>query len=98
MISISPEALEVIRRKNQPVYLDLPPVIQGGCCLPSIQECPVIRFDPPRDAARQEYEVHEIQGVTVHVPRQMPRDGSFTIKVSSFLGWNRVVLEGWRLL
>ena len=98
MISISPEALEVIRRRNQPVYLDLPPAVQGGCCLPGIQECPVVRFAPPWDAARQEYVVEEIQGVTVHVPRRMPRDGNFTLKVSAFLGLSRIVLEGWKLL
>jgi hypothetical protein len=98
MLSIRPDALALIRRRNRPVYLDLPPVVQGGCCLPSLQECPVIRFSPPRDAARQQYEVQEIQGVTVHVPRRMPRDGNFTLKVSSFLGLKRVVLEGWRLL
>ncbi len=98
MLSIHPDALGLIRERKGAIWLDLPPVVQGGCCLPSLQECPVIRFAPPRDAARQQYQAQEIQGVTVHVPRQMPREGDFTIRVSSFLGMKRVVLDGWRLL
>lgn len=98
MISISPQALAIIRERKQPIHLDLPPVVTGGCCLPSIRECPVIRFGPPRSSPRKHYSVQSIDGITVHVPRGMPEEGNFTITVSSFLGIKRVVLEGWRLL
>lgn len=98
MITISPEALDLIRAKGQPIHLDMPPIVQSGCCMPPIQECPAVRFGAPGGEPSGGYDVQEIQGVTVHVPRRMPRDGNFKLQVSSFLGFRRVVLEGWHLL
>ncbi len=96
MLSISPAAADLIRARNAPIRLDLPPRAGGGCCLPDIQECPAVRFGAPRDAAR--YDARIIDGLTVYVPREFPSQGPLTIAVQSFLGFRRVVVEGWRLL
>ncbi len=96
MLSISPAALALIRERNQPVHLDLPPPVGRGCCLGELQECPTVRFGVPRDASR--YELRTIDGVVVYVPRELrPRD-PLTLVLQSFLGFRRVVVEGWRLL
>jgi hypothetical protein len=96
MLSISPAALELIRKRNEPVFLDVPPPVGRGCCLGELQECPSVRFGVPRDASR--YEAREIDGVTVYVPRELPSRDPLTLVVQSFLGFRRVVVEGWRLL
>ena len=92
MLTISPQACELIRKRPGPIHLDMPPVVQGGCCV-SIQECPEVRFGPPRDPHR--YVEMSIQGISVYVPRRMPMERDYTIIVSSLLGFRRVVLEGW---
>lgn len=92
MLSISPEACAVIRKRAGPIHLDMPPLVQGGCCV-SIQECPEVRFGPPRDPQR--YVETTIEGIRVYVPRRMPMQRDYTIVVSSLLGLRRVVLEGW---
>jgi hypothetical protein len=98
-LSISPEAVDLIRERKQPVYLDMPRFIRGGCCAPNLQECPTVRFGAPPERERESYVEQSLGGVTVFVPRRMEQKrGDFTITVSSFLGMRRVVLEGWTLL
>ena len=92
MLSISGDALEIIRKKSGTIHLDLPPVIRGGCCV-AIQECPEVRFGPPRDP--RNYRQHALQGITVYVPKQMLPERDYAIVVASLLGFRRVVLEGW---
>lgn len=92
MLKISSEARELIGKKPGPIHLDMPPVVQGGCCV-SIQECPEVRFGPPRDP--RPYVEMDVQGISVYVPRRMPMERDYTIIVTSLLGFRRVVLEGW---
>jgi hypothetical protein len=92
VLTISDEALAIIRTKPQPVHLDMPPAVDGGCCA-SIQECPTVRFGEPRDP--HNYVEQTIQGVRVLLPRRMPRHGKFTLTVSRFFWMKSVVLEGW---
>ncbi len=92
MLRISPEACDLIRKRPGPIHLDMPPMIQGGCCV-GIQECPEVRFGAPRDPRR--YVQMDVQGISVFVPRRMPLERDYTIIVSSLLGFRRVVLEGW---
>ena len=98
MLSISSEALELIRSRNQPVHLDLPRrLVHGGCCTPNLAECPTVRFGAPRDG--KDYVEQTIDGVTIYMPR--PLSGTrrqLRLDVSSFLGFKRVVVEGWELL
>lgn len=92
MLSISADALEIIRKKSGTIHLDLPPVIRGGCCV-AIQECPEVRFGPPREP--RDYRREALQGITVYVPRRMLPERDYAIVVTSLLGFRRVVLEGW---
>jgi hypothetical protein len=98
MLSISEAALQMIRSRNEAVHLDLPPrLVHGGCCTPNLAECPTVRFGPPRDG--KEYAQQTIDGVTVYVPQPLSRTRrQLRLDVSSFLGWKRLVVEGWDLL
>jgi hypothetical protein len=92
MLSISPDALAIIGKKGRAIHLDLPPVSRGGCCV-AIQECPEVRYGPPRDQRR--YEEHLLQGIKVYVPKEMHLERKYTITVASLFGLKWVVLEGW---
>jgi hypothetical protein len=50
----------------------------------------------PRDGSG--YEDRTLQDVLVRVPRGFPDDPALTIAVSRFLGFKRLVVEGWRLV
>jgi hypothetical protein len=94
MLKITPEALELIRKRREGVFLELPKVV-SGCCY-RIQECPMVRFGEPRD--RSTYEETRIGDQPVWVPRDFPgEDMALTIVVSQFLWVKRLALEGWRL-
>jgi hypothetical protein len=93
MISITEEALGFIRQRAQPVYLELPRPVTG-CCF-YLQECPSVRFGKPREASQ--YRERTVQGVALLVPRGLPEDSPLTLTVSRFLGFSRVVVDGWRL-
>lgn len=94
MISISAEARQWIREKNEPVHLDLPKAV-SSCCF-DLQECPVVRFGKPQDAVK--YEEKIIDEMTVWVPRKISEEEKLQITVSKFLGFKRLVVEGWRLV
>jgi hypothetical protein len=50
----------------------------------------------PHDDSK--YEERTLQDVVVRVPRGFSDDTALTIAVSSFLGFKRLVIEGWRLV
>jgi len=91
MLSFSPEALEHAKASGKPLYLDLPPVI--GCCI-QIRECPAVRTGIPHQP--QAYQKTVIDGITVYIPNEFP-DVDLTIGLSSFLGFKRLVIDGWHL-
>ena len=92
MISISEEARHFILERNQPIHLDMPPVVQS---FTNFQECPMVRFGVPYDP--ENYVARSIQGIPVYLPRRMPEEGNFTLILSSFLGFRWVTLDGWCL-
>jgi hypothetical protein len=91
MLTITPEALAYITTKNQPIFLDIPPLI--GCCI-HLQECPTVRFGQPYDKVH--YDETNIQGITVFVPHDLPNI-PLSIALTSFLGFKKIVIKGWRL-
>ncbi|EAX47846.1 conserved hypothetical protein [Thermosinus carboxydivorans Nor1] len=91
MLTISPQALEYIKTRNQAIYLELPPLID--CCI-HLREAPIIRFGAPPNLAA--YKTKNIDGITVYIPDDLP-DIPLTIDLSSFFGYKRLVIEGWRL-
>ncbi len=94
MLTISPAALEFIRQRNVPVFVEPPPSIKGCCA--SIQECPPVRMGKPQDPAR--YVQRTVEGVTVFVPRGFPDETPLTIELGRYLWMKRLVLKGWRLI
>ncbi len=91
MLSLTPEAVAYIQAQGKPVFLDIPPLISGDF---NIQESPAVRFGQPRDP--ENYALQVIQGVSVYVPYGLPEQ-PLTITLSSFLGWRRLVVQGWHL-
>jgi hypothetical protein len=94
MLTLTQEAVELIRGRKEPIFLEVPKVV-SACCF-SLRECPMVRFGVPRDGAN--YEDRTLQDVLVRVPRGFSEDTGLTITVSHFLGFKRLVVEGWRLL
>ncbi|NLI30278.1 MAG: hypothetical protein GX423_09395 [Nitrospiraceae bacterium] len=91
MLSITPEALDYIRKEENSIFLEMPKLIQN-CCF-DLQECPTVRFGIPRDP--QNYEQRKIGDATVYVPARFPDNTPLTVTVNTFLGFRRLVLEGW---
>ena len=58
-----------------------------------LQECPIVRLGSP--AVADSYKMSEVCGVTVFVPRIIIGD-ELTIDVATFLGFKRLMVEGWR--
>lgn len=98
MLSISQEARELILGRGSPVRLELARVVSGGCGVPPLQSRPSVRFGAPPPPLRDQYESRDIDGITVHVPRALPAEQRLTLGVVSFLGFRRLVLEGWNPL
>jgi hypothetical protein len=91
MLTISPEAAEIIRQQGKTVFLDLPRAITS-CCF-DFRECPTVRLGNPHNP--DAYSVLDIDGVTVFVPHVII-DIDLSIEVASFLGFKRLIIEGWR--
>lgn len=94
MLTITPEALAMIHKHKKPIYLSMPKLITS-CCF-DLQECPTVHFGMPHDMSK--YKERTIQDVTVLVPHALPPTVPLTVTVSSFLGFKRLVLEGWCLV
>ena len=91
MISVSPEAAEIIRKQGNTVFLDLPKAI-ATCCF-DFQESPTVRIGAPHD--KDAYIFADIEGITVYLPRVIAGI-ELSIEVASFLGFKRLIVEGWR--
>jgi len=94
MITIAEDALALIEEKQSPLFIDIPHEIRG-CCF-DMSDCPAVRFGEP--ASLSDYARQTVQNATVYVPKCFPENGTFVIKASSFLGFRRLVLNGWRLI
>lgn len=91
MITISPTAITYIQERNNIIFLQLPPKID--CCL-HLQEAPMISIGLPPKAIP--CSTQEIDGITVYLPNDFP-EVDFTIDLSSFLGFKKLVIENWHL-
>ncbi len=93
MVRISDEALKMISQKNEAVFLDMPKVITS-CCF-EFQDCPTVRFGEPKNVA--EYDKQTIRNIPVYLPHRLP-EVDIEIAVSNFMGYKRLVLNGWKLI
>jgi hypothetical protein len=93
MLTISDEALMMIEQKNESVFLDMPKTITS-CCF-DFQECPTVRFGEPRNIS--DYDKQTIRDIPIFLPHRLP-ECDIEIVVSSFLGYKRLVLNGWKVI
>jgi hypothetical protein len=93
MLTISPEAKELIESREKTVFLDMPVAIRG-CCF-DLQERPVVRFGTP--CKKGDFVQKVIDGITVFVPDCIT-EVELTITVSSFFGRKKLFVEGWRYI
>lgn len=93
MLSVTAEAAQYVKDRNQPVHLERSPCIDA-CCF-QLQEAPSVKFGPPPKP--DTYVEHTIQGITVFVPRDLDTL-PLTLTLNSFLGFKRLNIEGWQLV
>ncbi|MCE5313043.1 MAG: hypothetical protein LLF86_07820 [Nitrospiraceae bacterium] len=91
MITIDPDAAAYIKRLNAPVYVSLPKAIRS-CCF-GFQEGPSVNKGMPHDP--ENYEERIISGISLLVSREIP-EVQLTIYLQRFLGFSRLIVEGWR--
>ena len=91
MLTITQEAKDYISQKNCPFYIDVPPEI--GCCF-HVVDTPALRPGEPRE--KDKFDKVSFDGAVVFVPKNFP-DHELTISITRFLGWKKLVLEGWHL-
>ncbi len=93
MLTVTPPAAQFVKDRNQPIHLELTPCVDA-CCF-QLQEGPSVKFGLPRNP--QDYRELAIDGITVYVPFAL-RLTPLTVTLSSFLGYKRLVVEGWQLV
>jgi len=91
MVTITSEARAHALNKGGSLFLEYI-VLNSGCCIP-YQPGPAVKLGKPYNA--DVYRMESIDGLTVFIPRDLS-EVPLIIKVSSFLGMSRLVVEGWR--
>jgi hypothetical protein len=94
VLTVSDEAKEYILIEKKAVYL-----LQTGrtsLCCGNIDFGPsVFLGNPPDD---NDYNVKEINGITVYLPQNFCTNVPLTIQVGKFLGIKTLYIEGWKLI
>lgn len=94
MIKFSEDALNYIRGKDSPVFIDVPSVKSACCC--AVGEPPAVRFGKPSDISG--YTRQDAHGVTLYIPNCLPDRDALSIDTQNFLGFRTLVLDGWKLI
>lgn len=94
MITFSEDALNYVRERNSPVFIDAP-TYKRACCSP-VMESPAVRFGEPSDVSG--YTRQDAQGVTLYIPKGLPNPDALTIDTQNFLGFRSLVIDGWKLI
>ena len=91
MLTITPEAKAYALDKGGSLFLELV-TVTGGCCIPYQPE-PAVRLGKPRK--QDQYRQETIDGLTVFIPHHLPEE-ELVIAMASFLGFKKLVIDGWR--
>lgn len=91
MLTVTAKAAAYIKEKGGIINLELPPIID--CCI-HLREAPMINIGVPPKPDRFEKKV--IDGIEIYFTDDLP-DLPLTIDLSNFLGFKRLVIEGWKL-
>ena len=90
-MTITPEAQEFIRTRNQTVFLEMPMIIQGDI---TIRESPAIKWGKPEKI--EKYLLLRVEDVDVYIPDELPVIPLCIVR-RSFLGFKWLAVEGWAL-
>jgi hypothetical protein len=91
MLTITPEAKTHALNNGGSLFLEYI-TRTGGCCVP-FQPEPTVRFGKPHN--QDQYRQESLDGLTIFIPRELPEE-ELVIGMASFLGFKRLVIEGWR--
>ena len=91
MLTLTEPALAHIQARRQPVFLEMPIVINGDI---TIRESPAVRWGMPKDI--RNYQLLRIQEVEIYVPHDLPKL-PLKIALSRFLWLKWLAVEGWSL-
>ncbi len=89
MLTITEEAKTHALEKGGVIFLEY--IVVQGCCIPYQPE-PTVRMGEPHNP--RQFRRVVLEGITVFIPHDLP-EVPLVIKVSAFLGFKRLVVEGW---
>jgi hypothetical protein len=92
MLSITPEAKTYSLNNGGVLYLEYIKLSQGACCIPYQPE-PSVKLGKPRN--QDKYRQETIDRLTVFIPHELPEE-PLLITMNSFVGFKKLVIEGWR--
>lgn len=90
MLTITEEARALALMRGGIIYLEY--IVVQGCCIPYQPE-PSVRIGEPHNP--KQFRRLELQGITIFIPHDLP-EVPLVIKMSAFLGFKKLVVEGWR--
>ncbi len=90
MLTFTKEACDFALLRGGIFYLEY--IQLKGCCIP-YQPAPIIRLGMPQHPKRYQQEM--VNGIQIYIPAKMP-ELPLEIHLSTFMGFKRLVVEGWR--
>jgi|GEM_PF-356499 hypothetical protein len=91
MLTITAEAKAYALENGGSLFLEYV-TVTGGCCIPYQPE-PAVRLGKPRK--QDQYRQESLDGLTIFIPHRLPEE-ELAIAMVSFLGFKKLVIEGWR--
>ena len=90
MLTITAEANKYVLNNGGSLFLEYI-TLKGGCCIP-YQPAPSVKLGKPYN--QDQYRQETIEGLTVFIPHELP-EMPLLITMNSFMGFKRLVIEGW---
>jgi hypothetical protein len=90
MLTLSPEARAYALDNGGTIFLDY--IVVGDCCIPYQPE-PSVRMGMPHNP--DQYVHEDVDGVTILVPHTLPKV-PLNVRLTTFMGFKRLVVEGWK--
>ena len=90
MLTLTHEARAYALDNGGTLFLEY--ILVGDCCIPYQPE-PSVRMGAPHNP--EHYLLQKIDGVTVFIPKTLPRV-PLVLQLSSFMGFKRLVVQRWK--
>jgi len=92
MLTITPEAKTHVLNNGGLLFLEYMKLSMGACCIP-FQPEPSVRLGKPPNQDKYRQEI--IDGLTIFIPHDLP-EVPLVITMSFFMGFKKLVVDGWR--